>query len=73
MPPLFADFLENPASYEAAVAFWDRLVREIEASLGQDDQWGTWIPRHFANGTPMDEDGNPIFDGYSQGSGGPFG
>src|SRR5579862_2866982 len=54
VPPLFPDFLENPASYQAVVAFWDRLVSDVERSLGQADEWGRWVPRHFADGTPMD-------------------
>jgi hypothetical protein len=67
MVPLFPDFLENADSYEAAVAFWDELVSDIEGSLGQEDEWGRWIPMHFADGvTPIEEPGNPVFDGYSQ-------
>jgi len=73
MPLLFSDFLENPDSYEAAVAFWDRLVTDIERSLGQEDEWGPWIPRHYGDGvTPMGRDGTPIFDGYSQALGRAF-
>jgi hypothetical protein len=73
MSPLFPDFLENAASYEAAVAFWDRLVSDIERSLGQADEWGRWIPVRYADGvTPIDEPGNPIFDGYSQALGRAF-
>jgi hypothetical protein len=73
VPPLFPDFLENAASYDAVVAFWHEVVRDIERSLGQEDEWGRWIPMHFADGvTPIDEPGNPIFDGYSQAEGRAF-
>jgi hypothetical protein len=72
MPRLLSDFLENPDSYEAAVAFWDRLVTDVERALGQDDEWGPWIPKHYGDGTPMEKDGNPIFDGYSQALGRAF-
>jgi hypothetical protein len=73
MAPLFPDFLESADSYDAAVAFWDRLVSDVERSLGQQDEWGRWIPLHYADGvTPMQKDGNPIFDGYSQALGRAF-
>jgi len=63
---LFSDFLQNPDSYDAAIAFWERLVTDVERSVGQEDEWGRWIPVHYGDGTPMEKDGNPIFDGYSQ-------
>ncbi len=67
MPHLFPDFLDNDASYEAVVSFWDRLVTTVERSVGQDDEWGRWIPLHYADGvTPIDTPGNSIFDGLSQ-------
>jgi hypothetical protein len=67
VPQLFPDFLDNVDSYEAVVRFWDQLVTEVERSLGQEDEWGRWIPMHYADGvTPIDTPGNPIFDGLSQ-------
>ena len=33
VPPFWPDFLENPASYQAVVSFWDRQVRDAQWSL----------------------------------------
>lgn|SRR5690606_32115395 len=59
---LFPDFLENPESYKASELVWTRAAREVAASMHQEQEWQRWIPRHFANGTPMEPDGNPIYD-----------
>lgn len=64
---LFPDFLEKEASYEACVRFWLDLITEVEQSLGQSGEWPSWIPRTYTDGgKPMDLDGNPIIDGFSQ-------
>jgi hypothetical protein len=63
---LFGDFLETPEAYHACEQYWEQLVREIAVSLAQAGEWERWIPRHFANGTPFELDGNPIFDARSK-------
>jgi hypothetical protein len=63
---LFENFLDNTDSYEACERYWEKLIHDITHSLGQTDEWPRWIPQCYANGTPMELDGNPIFDGRSQ-------
>ncbi len=63
---LFADFVDDPDQYEAVERYWGNLVADIARNLGQTGEWPRWIPRHFADGTPMDEDGNPMWDGRSR-------
>jgi hypothetical protein len=63
---LFEDFLDNPEQYQASVRYWEQLVSDIAESLGQRGEWQPWIPRHYADGTPFELDGNPIYDRRSQ-------
>jgi hypothetical protein len=63
---LFEDFLDNPDCYAFVEQYWKNLVHDAELSVGQDGEWQPWIPRHYADGTPFELDGNPIFDGRSK-------
>ena len=63
---LFPDFLDNAEQYQASERYWEQLVGEVAESLGQPGEWHRWIPRRYADGTPFELDGNPIFDGRSQ-------
>jgi hypothetical protein len=63
---LFEDFLDNVQQYRASERYWEDLVRDVARTTGQSGEWQPWIPRQFADGTPMELDGNPIFDGRSQ-------
>ena len=38
----------------------------ILPSLWGRGEWQPWIPRHYADGTPFELDGNPIYDRCSQ-------
>jgi hypothetical protein len=60
---LYADFLDNIESYKASESTWENLVRDISMEINQSGEWHRWVPRTFADGTPMELDGNPIFDG----------
>ena len=62
---LFQNFLENSEEYEAAEHFWKDVFAETIRSAGQAGAWAPWRPRHYANGTPLERDGNPIFDARS--------
>lgn len=62
---LFEDFLVNSDSYHACERFWEQLTSEIVSREARSSEWKRWIPRSFANGTPMELDGNPIWDGRS--------
>src|SRR5262249_46854120 len=62
---LFESFLEHEDEYRACERYWRELIADAAASIGQPDEWRSWIPRHWANGTPMERDGNPIADGRS--------
>lgn len=63
---LFENFLDCPAAYEAAERFWADLVENVTRELGQTGEWPRWIDLHYADGTRMEKDGNPIYDGRSQ-------
>jgi len=64
--PLFEDFRDNPSTYRACEAYWQGLLDELMASLGQRGEWRRWIPQTYADGkTTIEKDGNPIFDGRS--------
>jgi hypothetical protein len=63
---LFENFLENTEEYTASEMHWKKIIDKIERSLQQEGEWKPWIPRQFANGTPIGSDGNPIFDGFSR-------
>ena len=62
---LFESFLENPEQYRAAERYWEALVADVAESMNQANEWHQWISREYANGTPMELDGNPICDGRS--------
>jgi hypothetical protein len=62
---LFESFLDSEAEYLACEGYWETLVSDIAESLGQTNEWRRWIPRQYANGTVMELDGNPMFDGRS--------
>jgi hypothetical protein len=64
---LLEDFLDSPESYKRAEDLWEKSIDGLAASLHQKGQWKRWIPRHFANGTPMELDGNPIYDARNDG------
>lgn len=59
---LYEHFLEDPAEYALCESFWRDMVSRTAGSLGQSGEWRPWIPHHFADGSPMEADGNPIFD-----------
>jgi hypothetical protein len=59
---LFPDFIENPESYRASELMWERTVEDLAASMNQERQWKKWIPRNFADGSLIEQDGNPIYD-----------
>jgi hypothetical protein len=63
---LYENFLDDRKQYKACEGFWEQLVQNIAESLGQTGEWQRWIPRQYADGTPFELDGNPIFDGRSQ-------
>jgi hypothetical protein len=64
---IFVDFLDSADSYEACQKYWGRVIREVEASLGQSGEWQRWISPFYADGkTPMELEDTPIADGRSQ-------
>jgi hypothetical protein len=62
---LFASFLEDPAQYREAEQYWETLVADVAESMNQANEWHRWIPLEYADGTPIERDGNPISDGRS--------
>ena len=63
---LFDDFLESEEQYKACERYWEQLVQDTATSLGQVGEWQRWIFHGYADGTPLEQDGNPIFDGWSK-------
>jgi hypothetical protein len=62
---LFEAFLDSESEYRSCEGYWEALVSGIAESMGQRHEWRRWIPRQHPNGTAMELDGNPIFDGRS--------
>ena len=62
---LHEHFLEDPDEYRASENYWANLARNIARDL-QVEEWRPWIPRSYADGTPFERDGNPIFDARSE-------
>ncbi len=62
---LFESFLDSEAEYLACERYWETLVSDIAESLDQTNEWRCWISRQYADGTVMERDGNPMFDGRS--------
>jgi hypothetical protein len=63
---LFEDFLDSPGRYEACELYWERLVRDVEESSNQMGEWERWLLRQYPDGTPIEMDGNPMYDGRSR-------
>jgi len=63
---MFENFLEDVEQYAACERYWEQLGQEIAESLGQTGEWQQWIPRQTPNGTPVEKDGNPIYDARSE-------
>lgn len=62
---LFGSFLDDSDQYRACEKYWETLVSSVADSVGQGGEWPRWISRQYADGTPMEFDGNPMFDGRS--------
>ena len=63
---LFENFLDDPKEYRACVALWEKIVTSIKDDLGKQGNWHRWQKQTNENGTPIEPDGNPIFDGHSE-------
>jgi len=63
---MFENFLDSAEAYEVCEQYWERLVRELEESLNQTNEWKRWLLRHYPDGTPVEMDGNPIYDARSR-------
>jgi hypothetical protein len=62
---LFPHFLNDPAEYAKAEAYWRRLWDGIARFTGQQYEWRTpWLQTAYADGTPF-RDGDPIFSACS--------
>lgn len=64
--PLYEDFLDSPAAYRACKDYWKNLTTDLASAIGQAGEWSPWIPRHYANGLPIELDVLPIWDGRSK-------
>jgi hypothetical protein len=62
---LFPRFLDDPAEYAEAEAFWRRLWDGLARFSGQQHEWRhPWLRTAYADGTPF-RDGDPIFSAWS--------
>jgi hypothetical protein len=61
---LFPRFLDDPAEYAKAEAFWRSLWDELARFSGQQQEWRhPWLQTAYADGTPF-HDGDPIFSAW---------
>lgn len=60
------DFLKTEDSYRECVRYWESLINDIADLSNQAGEWRRWMPLHYANKTPYELDGNPIFDCRSE-------
>jgi hypothetical protein len=58
-------FLEDSDEYQAAEDYWVKLAKGVAKELGVEE-WKSWISRSYADGTPWEQDGNPIFSARSE-------
>lgn len=65
MHELFEGFLKDSATYQACEQFWKQLAMSIAQSVESATDWRSWIPRVYADGTSIERDGNPIWEGRS--------
>jgi hypothetical protein len=64
---LFPRFLQDPAEYAQAEAYWGDLWNEMARFAGQQKIWRhPWLRTSYADGTPF-LDGDPIFSAWSPG------
>jgi hypothetical protein len=59
---LFANFLNQGDEYRACEEYWRELVERVANSAGQGNEWRPWIDRYRPDGSPVEQDGNPIYD-----------
>jgi hypothetical protein len=59
---LFGNFLSQGNEYRACEDYWRELVERVATSLGQPNEWRPWIDRYRPDGSPVERDGNPIYD-----------
>lgn len=62
---LYPEFLERDEEYQASERYWRTLFDALAAERGQGGEWHPWRPRAYADGTPFERDGNPMFDARS--------
>jgi hypothetical protein len=56
---LYADFLDDMKS-NASESTWEKVAMDLSMEMHQSGEWYRWAPRAFADGTPMERDGNPF-------------
>jgi hypothetical protein len=61
----FERFLDDSRVYQECRQFWERLAADIARSTGSATDWRSWIPRAYIDGTPMELEDTPIWDGRS--------
>jgi hypothetical protein len=63
---LHAHYQESDEAYAACEDFWRELFRgAIADAEGDPRHWQSWLPRHFANGTPFAREDLPILEARS--------
>jgi len=63
---LFEHFLTDLNEYLACERYWQSLIQRVSAESQQANEWVPWISRNRPDGTPVERDGNPIYDAYSK-------
>lgn len=63
---MFKGFLDDPEIYRQCQQYWEETVNKVAGSFSEGGIWMPWQPRYWANGMPMERDGNPIFDAWNR-------
>jgi hypothetical protein len=53
---VFDDFMDSDEAWARCEAYWERLLHDVESSLGQHGEWEAWGSNRFANGTLMERE-----------------
>jgi hypothetical protein len=62
---LFRNFLVDPIQYRACQRFWESMVLDVASEVGDREAWRTRIAT-YADGSPLAQDGNPIYEAWSE-------
>lgn len=63
---MFKGFLEDPEIYRQCKEYWKQTLNKVAGSFNEGGMWMPWQPQYWANGMPIEADGNPVFDAWNR-------